>query len=100
MRHHLACALDAAKASRDVPSAMTTDAHVYPTRKVPAMLSRIEAEEKPVLIPVTKAARMMSVSPELLYREIREKRFPHRRIGKRILVSRQYVESLAGPPAE
>jgi hypothetical protein len=64
------------------------------------MLSRIEAEEKPVLIPVTKAARMMSVSPELLYREIREKRFPHRRIGKRILVSRQYVESLAGPPAE
>jgi excisionase family DNA binding protein len=46
------------------------------------------------------AAQLMSVSAELLYREIRENRFPYRRVGKRILVSRQYVESLAEVPTE
>jgi excisionase family DNA binding protein len=60
----------------------------------------LKREEKVVLIPVSVAARMLSISSELLYREIRENRFPSRRIGKRILVSRQYVESLAEVPRE
>jgi excisionase family DNA binding protein len=62
--------------------------------------TEVQPKEKPVLIPVSMAAQLMSVSAELLYREIRENRFPHRRVGKRILVSRQYVESLAEVPVE
>lgn len=54
-------------------------------------------DDKPLFVSVPEAARRLSISRSLLYREIDEGRFPAKRIGGRIVVSVKVIEQMAEP---
>lgn len=51
-----------------------------------------------LFVGVIEAARRLGVSQALLYQQIQAGKFPHRRIGNRIVVSIKVLEKLAEPP--
>lgn len=58
----------------------------------------IQAETSQVLfISVPEAAKRLGIGKTLLYEQIQAGKFPHRRIGGRIVVSIKVLEKLAEP---
>jgi excisionase family DNA binding protein len=53
--------------------------------------------EQPLFVGVPEAARMLGVGKTLLYDLINAGKFPHRRIGGRIVVSIKVLEKMAEP---
>ena len=53
--------------------------------------------EQPLFVSVPEAARTLGVGKTLLYEQIKAGKFPHRRIGGRIVVSVKVLEKLAEP---
>ena len=50
---------------------------------------------KPLFVSVPKAAKLLGVGKTLLYTQIRLGKFPHRRIGGRIVISVKVLERMA-----
>lgn len=55
--------------------------------------------EQPTIlfVGVPEAAKMLGIGKTLLYEQIKANKFPHRRIGGRIVVSIKVLEKLAEP---
>ena len=49
-------------------------------------------DELPLLLNVKEAAGLLGVSDTSIYDQIREKKFPHLRIGKRIMVPKTELQ--------
>lgn len=58
----------------------------------------MEVQQPQVLfVSVPKAAKMLGIGKTLLYEQINAGKFPHKRIGGRIVVSMKVLEKLAEP---
>ncbi len=57
-----------------------------------------QTQEEPLFYSVPDAAKRLSIGSSTLYDLINAGKFPVTRIGKRMLVSRLYLEKLAQPP--
>ena len=57
----------------------------------------MEQSLQPLFVSVGAAAQMLGISKSLLYDQIHAGRFPHRRIGGRIVVSIKVLEQMAEP---
>ena len=50
-----------------------------------------------LFVSVPEAAKMLGIGKTLLYEQIQSGKFPHRRIGGRIVISLKVLEKLAAP---